>query len=168
MEPRLTRWGVGPRISLAASIYAVVAASATVVWPDVCLMRFLPAAVWFTLGGILLAIGVPMLAVAATTVMKAYNRDQLVTTGIFALSRNPVYAAWILFIGPGMMLFTQSWPLLLTPVAAYLAFRALIHREDDYLDRRFGQAYRDYRARVNELVPVPRFPPGAMLRHRSH
>jgi N-acyl-D-aspartate/D-glutamate deacylase len=30
-------------------------------------------------------------------------------------------------------------------------------REDEYLERRFGQAYLDYRARVNEVIPLPRF-----------
>jgi protein-S-isoprenylcysteine O-methyltransferase Ste14 len=38
----------------------------------------------------------------------------------------------------------------------YAVFKLLIHREDEYLDRRFGQAYLDYRARVNEVIPLPR------------
>ena len=156
MEIRMTRWGVGPRITLVSAVYAILAAAATFAWPDVCLMRFPPAAVWYTLGGVLLATGIPVLGVAFTTVMKAYNRGQLVTTGIFGLVRNPVYAAWILFLGPGFMLLTRSWPLLLTPVAAYLAFKAFIHREDDYLLRNFGVEYAAYRARVNELIPLPR------------
>jgi len=32
-----------------------------------------------------------------------------------------------------------------------------IDREDRYLQQRFGEAYLEYRARVNELIPVPRF-----------
>jgi protein-S-isoprenylcysteine O-methyltransferase Ste14 len=42
-------------------------------------------------------------------------------------------------------------------LVAYTIFKLLIHREDEYLERRFGQAYLDYRARVNEVVPLPRF-----------
>jgi protein-S-isoprenylcysteine O-methyltransferase Ste14 len=35
-------------------------------------------------------------------------------------------------------------------------FRTLIHREDEYLERRFGKPYMEYRARVNALLPIPR------------
>ncbi|MBZ5578640.1 MAG: isoprenylcysteine carboxylmethyltransferase family protein [Acidobacteriia bacterium] len=162
-----TRFGIGPRITLVTATYATIAAMATFVWPDACLMRFFPASMWFAAGGILIAIGVPWLAVAVTTVMRAYNRDQLATSGIFAVVRNPVYAAWIVFIGPGVMLLTRSWPLLLTPVVAYLTFRSLIHREDDYLAERFGRAYLDYRASVQELFPFPRFRHSSMAARRG-
>jgi len=94
-----------------------------------------------------------MLAVAAASVMKAYHRDELATGGILAWSRHPIYAAWIVLLLPGLMLFTRSWPLLLTPLAAYAAFKSSIHEEDDYLAERFGRDYRDYRARVPELFP---------------
>jgi protein-S-isoprenylcysteine O-methyltransferase Ste14 len=98
-----------------------------------------------------------MWLVGAVTVMRAYNRDRLVTSGIFALVRHPIYAAWITLIFPGLALLTRSWPMLLTPWIAYAIFRRLIHREDEYLEQRFGQAYRDYRRRVNEVIAVPRF-----------
>jgi protein-S-isoprenylcysteine O-methyltransferase Ste14 len=58
---------------------------------------------------------------------------------------------------PGIAFLTRSWPLFLMPLVAYAVFKLLIHREDEYLERRFGQAYLDYRARVNEVIPVPRF-----------
>jgi protein-S-isoprenylcysteine O-methyltransferase Ste14 len=47
--------------------------------------------------------------------------------------------------------------MLLTPWIAYAIFRRLIHRVDEYLEQRFGQAYRDYRRRVNEVIAIPRF-----------
>jgi protein-S-isoprenylcysteine O-methyltransferase Ste14 len=108
-------------------------------------------------GGILLALGVPMWLTGAISVMRAYNRDQLVTSGVFGLVRNPVYSAMIVLNLPGIALLTRSWPLFPMPLVAYTVFKLLIHREDEYLERRFGQAYLDYRARVNELIPVPRF-----------
>lgn len=90
-------------------------------------------------------------------VMKAYNRDELVTSGVYAVVRHPIYSAWIVLILPGLALLTRSWPLLLTPLVAYVNFKLRIHTEDEYLRRRFGQAYVEYRARVNELIPLPRF-----------
>jgi protein-S-isoprenylcysteine O-methyltransferase Ste14 len=134
-----------------------VAGAATYTWPDACLLRWPPYAVFATAGGILLALGVPMWLTAAITVRRAYNRDELATAGVFGLVRNPIYSAMIVLNLPGIALLTRSWPLLLMPLVAYTIFKLLIHREDEYLERRFGQAYLDYRARVNELIPLPRF-----------
>jgi protein-S-isoprenylcysteine O-methyltransferase Ste14 len=76
---------------------------------------------------------------------------------LFLLVRHPVYAAWITLGFPGLALLDRSWPMLLTPWIAYAIFRRLIHRVDEYLEQRFGQAYRDYRRRVNEVIAIPRF-----------
>ncbi len=88
--------------------------------------------------------------------MCAYNSDTLATTGIFGIVRNPVYSAWIVFIIPGLVLLSRSWPLMLTPLVAYCVFKARIWRENDYLEKRFGEAHRQYKVQVNELFPFPR------------
>jgi protein-S-isoprenylcysteine O-methyltransferase Ste14 len=75
---------------------------------------------------------------------------------VFGLVRNPVYSAMIVFNLPALALLTRAWPLFLMPLVAYAVFKRLIHREDEYLERRFGQTYLDYRARVNEVIPLPR------------
>ena len=157
MEKRLSRWGIGPRTFLPTVAYGLVAGAATYTWPDACLLRWPPYAVFATAGGILLALGVPMWLTGAISVMRAYNRDQLVTSGVFGLVRNPVYSAMIVLNLPALALLTRSWPLFLMPLVAYAVFKLLIHREDEYLERRFGQAYLDYRAQVNEVIPLPRF-----------
>jgi protein-S-isoprenylcysteine O-methyltransferase Ste14 len=157
VEKRLSRFGIGPRMLLSAVAYAAVAGAATYAWPDACLLRWPPYAVFATVGWILLAMGGAMWLAAVVTVMRAYNRDELVTSGVFALVRHPVYSSAIVFNLPALALLTRSWPLFLTPLVAYAVFKLSIHREDEYLERRFGQAYLDYRARVNEVIPIPRF-----------
>ena len=157
MKDRLSRWGIGPEIAVAALTYALVAGVATSRWPGFCRIRLVPFVVPAVIAALLLMAGVPMLVVAARSVMKAYNRDQLVTSGVSALVRHPIYSAWIVFILPGLALLSRSWPMLLTPLVAYAVFKLRIHREDEYLVQRFGGAYLDYRARVNELIPIPRF-----------
>jgi protein-S-isoprenylcysteine O-methyltransferase Ste14 len=104
----------------------------------------------------MLLVGVPLLVLAARSVMGAYNHDQLATGGVLALGRHPIYSAWIVFILPGLALLSRSWPMLLMPLVAYAVFKARIHCEDEYLTQRFGQAYLQYRSRVNELIPIPR------------
>jgi protein-S-isoprenylcysteine O-methyltransferase Ste14 len=115
-----------------------------------------PNTVFLVAGIVSLMIGVPMLLVAGRAATIAYNSERLATTGIFGLTRNPIYSAWIVFIVPGLVLLSRSWPWFLTPVVAYLVFKARIVREDDYLEKRFGDEYRKYKGLVNELLPFPR------------
>jgi protein-S-isoprenylcysteine O-methyltransferase Ste14 len=156
MKREISIFGVGPIIAGAAIAYAVVAGAATRLWPEVCLIHAVPRCVFVALGILFLLLGLPLLAVAARAMTIAYGSDKLATTGLFGIVRNPIYSAWIVFIIPGLVLFTQSWPLLLTPVVAYLAFKIKIPRENRYLEERFGEAYRTYEADVNELFPFPR------------
>ncbi len=153
---RLSRWGVGPSIVLAALSYAAIGAIMTYLWPDTYLIRAIPYPVFLVTGASLLVIGVPMLVVAAVALTRNYDRDQLATRGIYGVVRNPIYSAWIVFLIPGLVLLTRSWPLLLTPLVAYLVFKKRIVREEEYLEERFGDSYLKYRSEVNELLPIPR------------
>jgi len=156
MTQEMSRWGVGPSILLPVGAYAVCAGAATWVWPELCLVAAVPRSAFLVAGIGLLVVGLPMLAVAGRAATAAYNSNTLATTGIFSLTRNPIYAAWIVFIIPGLVLLSRSWPLFFTPVVAYLAFQARIGKEDAYLERHFGDAYRAYKAQVSALVPFPR------------
>jgi protein-S-isoprenylcysteine O-methyltransferase Ste14 len=156
MKREISIFGVGPIILGSAIAYAAVAGAATRLWPDICVIRAVPRWALVTLGILFLLVGLPMLAVGARAMAMAYRSDRLATTGLFGIVRNPIYAAWIVFVIPGLVLFTQSWPLLLTPVVAYVAFKIKIPRENRYLEKRFGAAYRQYKADVNELFPFPR------------
>ncbi len=154
--PKQSIWGVGPSIVLAALAYAAAAGVATYLWPGVFLVHGVPYPVFAAAGGILLAGGLAMLMLAGRSIVTAHARDELVTTGVYALVRNPIYSAWIVFLIPGLVLPSRSWLLFLTPLVAYAVFKLRIRREDAYLRGRFGQAYLDYRRRVREVVPLPR------------
>jgi protein-S-isoprenylcysteine O-methyltransferase Ste14 len=156
VKKRMSRWGVGPKTFVPSLTYTLAAWAATSAWPGAFRLRSLPDVVG-TVGVVLTTVGLLMWMVGGVTVMRAYNRDQLVTSGVFALVRHPVYAAWITLVFPGLALLNRSWPMFITPLIAYAIFRRLIHREDEYLEQRFGPAYVNYRRRVNEVIPIPRF-----------
>ena len=107
MKREISRWGVGPRIALAAVPYAIVAGLVTHGWSEVCLISAIPSSVFLVAGIGFLVIGIPMLVVAARAATIAYNSEKLATTGIFGIVRNPIYSAWIVFIIPGLMLLTH-------------------------------------------------------------
>jgi len=156
VKDRLSRWGVGPRIAVAALTYAA-AGAATHRWPDTCRILFVPYSVFASLGGFVLVIGVGHAGIRSAISHKGVQPRSVDFIGVFALVRHPIYSAWIVFILPGLALLSRSWPVLLTPVVAYAVFKFSIRREDEYLKQRFGDAYLEYRARGNELIPVPKF-----------
>jgi protein-S-isoprenylcysteine O-methyltransferase Ste14 len=135
----------------------VLAGIATYLWPEVCLLQSIPYMAFLVIGVILLAVGIPLWLAGVVAAMTAYNRDALMTSGVFGMVRHPIYSAWIVFVLPGVGLLCRSWPLLGATLVAYAVFKLTIRREDEYLEQRFGQAYRDYRSRVNEIIPLPKF-----------
>jgi protein-S-isoprenylcysteine O-methyltransferase Ste14 len=156
MGERLSRFGVGPQIAATIVAYMVVAWAASYEFPNVCLVPTLDHPAFAMFAWVLIAIGVVMWLTGIISVMRAYNRDELIASGVFGIVRHPVYAAWIVLILPGLALFSTSWPLLLTPLVGYAVFKRSIHREGEYLAKRFGRGYLDYRGHVNEIIPIPR------------
>lgn len=77
--------------------------------------------------------------------------DALITSGIFAFSRNPIYVAFA-FILLGEFLIFSNWILL----AYFAGFLLLVHRqvlrEEVYLQTHYGQAYADYCRRVRRYL----------------
>ena len=88
----------------------------------------------------------------ATPVQGTRPTRALVTSGIHGFSRNPIYLAmFLVYIGIGLMI-RSPWILLLVLPLAVTMQLGVVAREEAYLERRFGKAYRDYRARVGRWL----------------
>jgi protein-S-isoprenylcysteine O-methyltransferase Ste14 len=156
MSQKMTHFGVGPKIFVPGIVYDIFAGLATHYWPGGFLIRAIPDSILAGAGIVLLILGVPLWAMGVWTIVHAFRRGELVTSGVYALVRHPIYSAWIVFIFPGIALICRSWLMLPASVVSYIIFKLLIKREERYLEEKFGQAYLDYRERVNALIPVPR------------
>lgn len=77
--------------------------------------------------------------------------DRLITDGIFAISRNPIYVAFAIIL-IGEFLILPNWITLAYIVAAIALFHRQVLREEDYLRRHYGQAYVDYYNRVRRYL----------------
>jgi len=78
--------------------------------------------------------------------------SRLVTAGPYRFSRNPMYLAFTLWY-VGISCWANSlWPLLLLPLVLLVMHRGVIMREAAYLERRFGDEYRQYRDRVRRWL----------------
>ncbi|GAC1310806.1 MAG: isoprenylcysteine carboxylmethyltransferase family protein [Vulcanimicrobiaceae bacterium] len=96
-------------------------------------------------------LGIVALATLATsgTSPNPYVSDTtLVTRGPYRWTRNPAYVgATCAYIG--IALYARSLrALTFLPIALALLDRAVVEPEERYLESRFGDAYRTYRARV--------------------
>lgn len=77
--------------------------------------------------------------------------DQLVTTGIFAYTRNPIYVAFGAIL-LGQFLIFSNWILLVYLVLGIAVFHRQVLREETYLRQHYGSAYADYCSRVRRYV----------------
>ena len=76
----------------------------------------------------------------------------LVTTGIHGWSRNPIYAGMFLLYGGIAVAARSPWTLILTLPLAITIRYGVVAREEAYLERRFHDAYRDYKSRVRRWL----------------
>ncbi|MCB0085096.1 MAG: isoprenylcysteine carboxylmethyltransferase family protein [Caldilineaceae bacterium] len=78
--------------------------------------------------------------------------SQLVTSGVFAFSRNPLYLAAVLVLLGLALAFNLLWAGIMLLPAAVLCHYMLIAPEERYLAAKFGTDYRDYRATVRRWL----------------
>ena len=76
----------------------------------------------------------------------------LVTWGPFRFSRNPMYLGFVLIYLGGGLLLNSLWIVLLAAVVVAGLTRAIIVRDERLLEKRFGDEYRTYRARVRRWL----------------
>jgi protein-S-isoprenylcysteine O-methyltransferase Ste14 len=117
-----------------------------VAWSD--LINGIIAGSLILIGLALAAAGIRNFSSARTPVPTNEPTRALVTSGIHGWTRNPIYLGMFLLYG-GIGVAAQSlWMLILIlPLAIAIRF-GVVAREEAYLERRFGDAYRDYKARV--------------------
>ncbi len=77
--------------------------------------------------------------------------DKLITTGIFAYSRNPIYTAFAVIL-LGQFLIFPNWILLLFTAAAVWLFNRQILLEEEYLKGHYGEEYAEYCRRVRRYI----------------
>ena len=72
----------------------------------------------------------------------------LVTGGIFGRLRNPMYVGLTLLLTALSILLASDWMLVMTIFFVPVIHFGVVKREERYLEAKFGDAYRQYKARV--------------------
>jgi|RifCSPhighO2_12_1023870.scaffolds.fasta_scaffold194030_1 protein-S-isoprenylcysteine O-methyltransferase Ste14 len=98
------------------------------------------------------AAGVRSFSRAATPLPTNQPARALVMTGVYRWTRNPIYLAFFLVYGGIGMAIRSPWILILALPLAILIRYGVVAREEVYLERRFGDAYLDYKRRVRRWL----------------
>jgi protein-S-isoprenylcysteine O-methyltransferase Ste14 len=137
-----------------ALFYLYLVLAAALHWPTVIhnVLFVSPALAW--LGVALCAAGIALMLVTLASFGTSFRvgidvdePDALVTSGIFAFTRNPIYVAFGIVL-LGELLILPHWILLVYLVAGIALFHRQVLREEQYLASRYGEAYRSYCERV--------------------
>jgi protein-S-isoprenylcysteine O-methyltransferase Ste14 len=120
--------------------------------PGIDLVHWIIGCSLILIGLALAAAGIRNFSRAGTPVQSIKPTRALVTTGIHGWTRNPIYIGmFLLYVGIGTA--AQSpWTLILTLPLAITIRYGVVSREEAYLERRFDDAYRDYKARVRRWL----------------
>ena len=136
-------------------VYALALFAAWWLQQELPLGLSLPAGLgWGLIGVGLLGFSWALIAIWGhhTTVNPYRAASNLVTSGPFRYSRNPIYVSdWFVYVG-AMILLNTAWPLLLAPLVYGVMRHLVIAHEETHLLARFGDEYRQYQAQVRRWL----------------
>jgi protein-S-isoprenylcysteine O-methyltransferase Ste14 len=116
---------------------------------------FVHRPVRWIIGSLLIAAGLALNIVGFLTQRRAgtdpipFNpTTRIVSHGIYRFSRNPMYVGFGLWTLGVAFLVNSVWMLLAVPIGIVLTDRFVIAKEEQYLERKFGEEYLSYKRRV--------------------
>jgi protein-S-isoprenylcysteine O-methyltransferase Ste14 len=120
--------------------------------PEAALIRWAGGGGLMMAGLAIMTAGIRDFSRAATPVRSNQPVRALVTTGIHGWSRNPIYIGmFLIYAGIGIAA-RSPWVLMLTIPLFLIVNYGVVAREEAYLERCFGDAYRDYKDRVRRWL----------------
>jgi protein-S-isoprenylcysteine O-methyltransferase Ste14 len=120
-------------------------------WPSLGIrlaLALVAGACWFALDGAAMM----WFRRSGTSMIPANPTTALVTSGPYRFTRNPMYLGMAFLYVAFAFGFGVMWAMALLPVVILVVDRFVIAREEPYLERKFGQRYRDYKARVRRWI----------------
>jgi len=89
---------------------------------------------------------------AGTTPNPTQPTTALAFGGPYRFTRNPMYVSMALMTIGVAMVANTWWPIVVLPPVLLMVQRAVIEREERYLEAKFGQEYLRYKTRVRRWV----------------
>lgn len=77
---------------------------------------------------------------------------EILATGVYRFTRNPMYVGMTLLLAGIGIGLANAWLVLLAPVALAVVYATAVRHEEAYLERKFGETYRAYKASVRRWL----------------
>ncbi|WP_407424766.1 methyltransferase family protein [Methanobrevibacter sp.] len=154
-ENHLPVFGIGPYLVLIMGIITITS--------SICsYLHLIPIykinelnMVFLILGIILIILGIIfwISAVLISKIDREVENNNLVTTGIYAYVRHPIYAAFF-YIATGLILISQNILLFILPLIFWVFLTAaMIKTEEKWLIDKYDDDYINYSKKVNRFIP---------------
>lgn len=154
-DNHLPVYGVGPYLiipMLAITLLFSFAIKIPVFKVDYLNAPFLIIGVIFLVLGVIFWI----LSVVRSKITENILESNLITTGIYAYVRHPIYSAF-LFVSTGLIFISNNLYLFILPIIFWaLLSLVIINTEEKWLIEKFGNEYREYSQRVSRFIPILR------------
>jgi protein-S-isoprenylcysteine O-methyltransferase Ste14 len=155
----LSTYGIGPVFGLIAIVLTIAGILLRKKWifesgiPDSAVLKYS----YLGLGVVLILAGLFIYwkAVFGIRIDNYLNAGKLCTGGIYAWTRNPIYAA-ILFVCTGALFISGNVYMYVIPILLWILLTVMLKKtEEKELFKRFGQEFLDYMVNVNRVLPKP-------------
>jgi protein-S-isoprenylcysteine O-methyltransferase Ste14 len=115
-------------------------------------IRYVGGAVLALGGFVMIGLGTRRFRAAGTNIPPNLPTTALAVDGIYARTRNPLYlGSTLVYLGLGVAA-GSLWAIALLVPLLWVINVGVVAREERYLERKFGDAYRAYKARVRRWV----------------
>lgn len=127
-------------------------------WPVISTQVLFRSTVVGWIGVGLCAVGVLVLLLSLVSFGKSFRvgidvdkPGGLVTTGVFGISRNPIYVGFFLFLLGQLLVFPNWVPLVYLLAGAWLFHRQVL-REEEFMRQHYGREFDEYCKRVRRYI----------------
>jgi len=110
-------------------------------------------------GYLLILVAIGLAFSAAGRVMKAHTTldphgsvSDIVTSGPYRFSRNPIYLSFVCLLIGFPFIFRTYWGLISSPVLMVSLYQLVIKHEEAYLERKCEDIYSNYKSRVRRWL----------------
>lgn len=106
------------------------------------------------IGALISSSGSVTLARSETNVLPSKPTLKIASGGIYQWTRNPIYLGGSFAMVGIAVAFALDWLVLLQVPAHLILHYGIIRREERYLEQKFGEEYRSYKARVPRYLLI--------------
>ena len=158
-KEHLPKHGPGPLffgITFAVTVAAVIVGHINPISQGIASFKWLRYS-YIGLGSIILLVALKFFidAVVNAKIFENVENNQLVTTGVYAITRNPICFA-IIALNTGILFISGNTYMYILPILYWLFITYLLKRtEEVWLLEKYGKKYLFYMDHVNRVIPNP-------------